>query len=171
MACGEGGRSFAGDLNGYSNPDKVKKRMGLMTYNGKAPSVWAKTGGLSKEQWGEVGYCPRRRSVMFTIGDAIIKSGGPYREAFDARKQEEVRRVLASGNDVVTTTAATAANWEAAGLPRPKVVKKFDGATQVGCQHIHRRAQRWMEQRLLIDLWANWTGNVRGEGGKVALKP
>ena len=112
----------AGDLSNYENPAKLWKRLGLGPYEGKAASTWRKAGGLSAEQWIEVGYSPRRRSAMWTIGDALIKGNdGAYKQLYDDRKAYEVER-------------------------DPKMSK----------MHAHRRAQRYMEKRLVRDLWQAW---------------
>lgn len=154
-----------GDLNNYSNPDKVKKRMGLAPYRGEAYSQWrkTKTNGLSKQEWIDAGYVPRRRSVIWKIGDAIIKNGkgGPYRAIYDARKLQEIEKAIKKGLIVMATSKTTADNWGKLGLPRPVVTKTYDAEKHRSAGHIHNRAQRYMEQRLLIDLWAHWTGNVR----------
>ena len=39
-----------GDLSLHANPDKVKKRLGLAPYNGKAPSTWRMGGGATADE-------------------------------------------------------------------------------------------------------------------------
>ena len=84
----------AGDLSNYANPGKLWKRFGLAPYEGKAYATLPKEGGLAADQWEEAGYCPRRRSVMFNVGEALIKSNGdgPYKGFYDARKAYELKR-------------------------------------------------------------------------------
>ena len=74
------------------------------------------------------GYSPRRRSVMWNIGDPMIKCSiregkaiSPYGQIYLDRKAYEVAR-----------------------NPEIKPI------------HAHRRAQRYMEKRLLKDLWKEW---------------
>lgn len=76
-----------GDLSLYANPAKVWKRLGLAPYQGKMPSTWRRSGGLSAEQWTEVGYSPRRRSIMYVIGENIVKQNKSiYRQRYDETK-------------------------------------------------------------------------------------
>jgi hypothetical protein len=80
-----------GDLNLYANPGKVWKRMGLApaTSNGKTqmPSTWRRKGGLHADEWTELGYSPRRRSLMYVVGECLVKQNdGPYRARYDEAK-------------------------------------------------------------------------------------
>lgn len=112
----------AGDIGTYANPGKLWKRFGVAPLDGKAASTWRSKGGLSSEQWETFGYCPRRRSALFTIGDSLIKcNNSDYRKIYDERKAYEAAR-------------------------NPEMTKL----------HAHRRAQRYMEKRLLLDLWKAW---------------
>lgn len=105
----------AGDLSGYANPAKLWKRFGL------AP----KESYAMVKLDGEVGHTVprRRRSVMWSIGDALIKANGDgsYKTLYDKRKAYEHER-------------------------DPEMSKMY----------AHRRAQRYMEKRLLRDLWQAW---------------
>jgi hypothetical protein len=130
----------AGDLSNYSTHSKLWKRMGLAVMDG------VRQGGLrkssNKETWIEHGYSPIRRSRMFVIGDALIKANGDgaYRRAYLARKQYERDRAVSNG--LVVAPAAK--------IP----AKRKDEFMSDG--HIHLRAQRYMEKRLLRDLWKAW---------------
>lgn len=104
-----------GDLCNYTNPAKVWKRMGLAVINGKSQRRVKGEGAL------EQGYSPRRRAIMFVIGDSMIKKQNLYRELYLKRKAYEEM--------------------------------KLPDSTKM---HWHRRAQRWMEKRLLSDLWRQW---------------
>lgn len=78
-----------GDLSLYANPAKVWKRLGLAPFQGKMPSTWrrCRDGKLSAEQWTEIGYSPRRRSIMFVVGENIVKQNkGSYRKRYDEAK-------------------------------------------------------------------------------------
>jgi hypothetical protein len=78
-----------GDLSNYANPAKVWKRLGLAPYQGKMPSTWRRTGGLSAEQWGEAGYSPRRRAVAYLLSTSVMNMNkGEYRARYDAVKAE-----------------------------------------------------------------------------------
>lgn len=130
----------AGDLAMYANPAKLWKRMGL----GLISSGERQQRFTDKNKAIEAGYSPRRRSVMFVLGDSMIKSQGPYRELYLKRKEYE--RVTA----------------EAAGL-KVLPAAKIKVAEKAKCRsegHVHIRAQRYMEKRLLRDLWRVWRGQV-----------
>ena len=64
---------------------RIWKRLGMAPYQGrdksgnletKMPASWRRDGGLSKEQWTEIGYCPRRRSVMYVVASGFVRQGG-----------------------------------------------------------------------------------------------
>lgn len=105
----------AGDLSNYANPAKLWKRMGLAVINGKSQRRVSGVEAL------EHGYSPQRRSIMYCIGDSMIKKQNAYRELYLARKVIEEQKM-------------------------PEGTKL----------HWHRRAQRYMEKRLLRDLWRAW---------------
>ena len=69
-----------GDLDNYDNPAKVWKRMGCApfesngeTHTGKAWKIgkWHEN-KLTKSDWVDFGYCPRRRSVMYNLSKGIV---------------------------------------------------------------------------------------------------
>jgi len=121
----------AGELSKYGNPGKLWKRMGLAVFDGK--SQRKVTGDAAIEQ----GYCPRRRSIMWRIGDSMIKGNKDgYRTLYDERKAMEVVR-------------------------SPEMTK----------MHAHRRAQRYMEKRLLKDLWREWRGQGLSEPHGTSAAP
>jgi len=135
----------AGDLSRYDNPGKLWSRMGLaLKPNDKGEMV--RQGGLaksaSKDAWIAHGYNRMRRSRMFTIGDSLLKGNadGEYRSLYLERKEYERAKAEAEG-----LTVAPAAK-----IPAKRAAEfRSDG-------HIHRRAQRYMEKRLLRDLWRAW---------------
>lgn len=108
--------SETGDLSNYANPGKVWKRMGLAVFGGKSQRR-VKDAAEAVEQ----GYSPMRRSMMFTIGDSLIKKQNAYRDLYLERKEYERER-----------------------------------DPEMSDMHSHRRAQRYMEKRLLRNLWQAW---------------
>ena len=107
-----------GDLSNYDNPAKVWKRMGLAVMDdGTRQRRVAGADAIAH------GYVPRRRSVMFVIGDVLVKSNrdGEYRTLYLSRKEYEREH-------------------------HPEMTP----------MQLHRRAQRYMEKRLLRDLWRDW---------------
>lgn len=138
---GFGARSLAvilaetGDLLKYSTPSRVWKRMGLAVLDG------VRQGGLPKSahaaEWIAHGYSRTRRSMMFVIGDVLVKNQNPYREIYLARKEIERKKAAERGLIVA---------------PSAKIPEKRK-SEYISDGHIHRRAQRYMEKRFLRDLW------------------
>lgn len=130
----------AGDLSGYPEKGHLWKRMGVAVLDGVRQGGLTKT--APKEAWIAHGYNRQRRSRMWNIGDALIKGNGEgeYRQAYLARKDYERERAEAAGLIVAP----------AAKIPKKRVAEFMSDG------HIHRRAQRYMEKRLLRDLWRAW---------------
>lgn len=103
----------AGDLAHYSTVAKFWKRMGLAVMPSGRQRKVAGAEGI------EHGYSPARRSVVWSIGDCIIKAGGSYKDLYNERKLYEAERVTTK-------------------------------------MHAHNRAKRYMEKRILRDLWSAW---------------
>lgn len=130
----------AGDLSAYPKKGHLWKRLGLAPKDGKAYSTWRKTGGMSKDDWVDAGYSPRRRSRMFVIGDVLVKVGDHYRDVYLKRKDYERGKAKANGLTV---------------CPSAKIPKgRADEFMSDG--YVHKRAQRYMEKMLLRDLWSEW---------------
>lgn len=129
----------AGDLSGYPKKGHLWKRMGLAVIDGTRQGGLRKT--ASAEAWIEHGYNRKRRSYMFVIGDVLVKqTGGVYRQVYLDRKEYEREQAVARGLTVA---------------PAAKIPKK-DADKYISDGHIHHRAQRYMEKRLLKDLWQAW---------------
>jgi hypothetical protein len=98
-----------GDLSNYAAPGKLWKRMGCAPFESQGrnlmPSTWRNTKpGLSADEWTEIGYSPRRRSIAYLIGEGLVKQNfvsggtgemepetdglcaGPYRSRYDQTK-------------------------------------------------------------------------------------
>lgn len=72
-----------GNLSNYANPAKVWKRMGLAVIQGQRQR---KT--TDKELAIEMGYNPRRRSVIWIVGDNLIRTTNPeYKAFYNAEKE------------------------------------------------------------------------------------
>lgn len=145
---GFGARSLAviigetGDIGSYATVAKLWKRMGLAVMNGVRQGGLRKT--ASAEDWIAHGYSARRRSYMFVIGDVLVKNKGTYREVYLARKEYERVQAVARGLIVAPSAKIPAAR---------KAEFISDG-------HIHKRSQRYMEKRLLRDLWQEWRRTI-----------
>lgn len=81
----------AGDLSRFRTPGGLWKRFGLHVVQGKAPSS-LKGKDLTAGEWQEVGYSPRRRSIMYAQFESMLKAGGVYKEIYDQRKTYELGR-------------------------------------------------------------------------------
>jgi hypothetical protein len=131
----------AGDLAAYPAKGHLWKRMGVAPRDGKAFSTWRRTGGLTADDWTDAGYSPMRRSRMFVIGEVMVKTpGSAYRQVYLDRKEYERAEALRRGLTV---------------CPAGKI-PKGRAAEFISDGWIHLRAQRYMEKRLLRDLWQAW---------------
>lgn len=128
----------AGDLSKYPEKGHLWKRMGLAVIDGVRQGGLTK--GASKDDWIEHGYNRKRRSTMFVIGDVMVKVGDTYRQVYLARKEFEKGKARAMGLTVCASAKIPA---------KRKDEFRSDG-------HIHALAQRYMEKRLLRDLWQAW---------------
>lgn len=74
-----------GNLSDYANPAKVWKRMGLAVIDGQRQRKV--TGDAALEH----GYSPIRRSIMWVIGDSLLKGNrdGAYRTYYLEEKQRQ----------------------------------------------------------------------------------
>jgi hypothetical protein len=134
----------AGDLGNYATVSRLWKRMGLAVIDGGRQR--RVTGAAALDH----GYCPSRRSVMWNVGDAMFRAGGEYADLCRARKEREREKAAEEG-----LTVCPAAKIPA----KDKENYRSDG-------HIHNRAKRYMEKRLLRDLWRAWRDY--GQAGQIA---
>lgn len=135
-----------GDLANYSTVAKLWKRLGLATVNGERQR--RVKGAAAKEH----GYSPQRRSVMWTVGQALfkaqsgrvdadtgeeIKPAGPYRLVYDEYKAKQLPRCEALA-------------------PTMRAVGDDDERKYSAKAHAHNRATRYMEKRFVAHLWSAW---------------
>ena len=159
----------AGDLSNYANPGKLWRRMGCAPYESKGkmqmPSTWrsGRNGKLSSEEWEDAGYSPRRRSVMFLVGESLVKGNGareatetakamlcgPYRQRYNVKKQEAIDRGDPEWTPVCATCKGTCKNKK--GEP----CKKCSGrGYMVMRPHLH--GMLLASKLLLKELWIEW---------------
>jgi hypothetical protein len=129
-----------GDISNYPNVAKVWKRMGCAPYQGVAMSTWRRSTwsprSLSKDEWIANPFKPERYSILFNIGESLLKhqmesaekSGmefgrplGPYGELYVKRREH---------------TKLTHPDWTK--------------------MHARNDARRVVVKELLKDLWVNW---------------
>ncbi len=129
----------AGDLSNYTNPAKLWKRFGLAVMpDGQQRKH--KDAALAELH----GYSPHRRAVMHVIGDSMLRNcEGYWRKVYDDNKQRERDKAAAEG----LTVAPSAKIQRMSVSDRAK--HRSDG-------HIHNRALRYLEKRLLKKLWQAW---------------
>jgi hypothetical protein len=136
----------AGNLSNYGTHSKLWKRMGVAVM-GAGDGLddhrqGAPGSGATAADWITEGYSKRRRSMLWAyIGNPMIQQmDGPYRAVYDARKIYEVARAQELGLEVAPSAKIPA---------KRKHEFRSDG-------HIHLRSHRYMEKRLLRDLWQAW---------------
>jgi len=120
-----------GDLNNYSTPSKLWKRLGLAVINGGRQRKVAGVEAL------EHGYAPHRRSLVWNLGDTMIK--GVIRKVNDDDGEDTGERVSLN-------------EYGAIYLAR----KAYESDRVETKAHAHNRAERYMEKRLILDLWKAW---------------
>lgn len=140
----------AGDLGQYANPAKLWKRMGLAVIDGKRQGSPGK--GATADDWIAHGYNKERRSLIWQINDSMMKHqsqwtdketgeikkpAGPYGEIYMAKKADYVARIEPTKD----LAASDPEKWT------PLRAEKA--------------ARRYVEKRLLRDLWRAWRAATR----------
>ena len=188
----------AGNFNNYSNPGKLWKRFGLwpFTKGGKsqAPSTWmrgnrksedpdapkVKCVKLTKKEWIEVGYCPRRRSVAYNVSDPLIKQnslilespskvdpryGKPYKTESGVWKQDlpyRLRYLQGKVNMWEQHQGDETWKWTLCSKCKNKNPKNCPtcGGTGHKCKHAHLHGTLLMSKLLIKNLWAEWVKRI-----------
>jgi hypothetical protein len=150
----------SGNLGSYGNPAKLWKRMGLAVIKGERQQK--KSGQDAIEH----GYSPTRRSLMWTIGDCIIKVGGPYREVYDKRKAYEQDK-----NERGEYAERAARQLKEKSYDKKTEAFKCYSAGKIPPAQIHMSAKRYMEKRLLRDLWRAWRDHFSRDNHVTCVSP
>jgi hypothetical protein len=130
---GECGGHAPGD---FRSPAALWKRMGLGVISGGRQRRVAGDAAL------EHGYSPTRRSLMWNVGECLIKA-----------------QVRAERDEDGTRTGSRAIGpYGALYLER----KAYEAGRVETAAHAHNRAKRYTEKRLLRDLWRAWRANGTG---------
>lgn len=127
----------AGSLSNYATIARLWKRLGLAVLDG------VRQGGLGKgagaEAWIAHGYNPSRRSAIWNIGDTMLKA--------------QVRKVKnADGEDTGERTSLGVYGQIYLDRKAYEIARNPD----IAPIQAHRRAQRYMEKRLIKHLWQAW---------------
>ena len=121
-----------GNLGSYANPAKVWKRMGLAVMSDATRQ--RRVSGVDAM---EHGYSPTRRAIVWNIGNCIIKA--------------QIRNVK---DDDGERTDESIAIGDYGQIYLDRKIYELDRVeTKV---HAHNRAKRYMEKRLMRDLWRAW---------------
>lgn len=140
-----------GDIGTYRSVSCVWKRMGLaVDGNGNRQGNPGKA--ATAEDWIAHGYNRRRRSVMWNVGNSLILGMGKFRPVYgeDVDSNEEYtdyQRVF-----------ARRARYEAGRLPHKcgSAIKESDKGKDSYTAHAANRAKRYVEKRMLKDLYIEW---------------
>jgi len=154
------------NLDGYDGIAKVWARMAChpYTHHGQTrmASTWrsGKEGSLTAEAWTEYGYCPRRRALMYVIGENLVKlnGDGPYR----ARYLDAKVKAFAAHPEWNWSKCTTCKGRKKIGR---KLLCTTCGGTGKKCKRAHLHGILLAGKLLLKNLRIAW-----GEYGGVALK-
>lgn len=122
-----------GDLRLYGNPPKVWKRLGCAPWShaGKTQmgATWKSKGGLPAEQWSAFGYCSRRRSIAYVLGENLIKQNS-VRVAGGGESVAVTEEPLASPGTTKASAGDSSAVTESARARagRPKTLGRGDSS-------------------------------------------
>lgn len=119
---------------GVLNLAKVIAETGDLASYERPAQLWKRMGlavveGAAQRKKVGHGFSPRRRAIAWLMGETVIKGGREYREVYLERKRYESAR----HEDCA---------WVEGG--------------KTGCGPCHNRAHRYMEKRVLRDLWVAW---------------
>lgn len=134
----------AGDVSLYPNPDKLKKRLGLASYQGRAMSTWRSKGGLTSEDWTTLKYDPKALSVVFAdVTEPMLK-----------------HQLLGEKNKANETGEAQPKGPYGKYYLDYKKRQAEQHGEELSKGHIAMRARRYMAQKLIIDMWCCWHGKT-----------
>lgn len=137
------------------SPSAMWKRLGLAVMGGVRQGD--ATAGLSKSDWVEHGYVKTRRSVVWNIGECIVKAQWRKENTVHAYGKfygEEKARLQAlnEAGEYAEQAARIVERMKKAGS-KP-LAENVAGRLTAG--HINNRAKRHMTKRLIRDLWVAW---------------
>lgn len=126
-----------GDPSNYPHWRMLNKRFGVAPYENRLPSSWRKgydgPRKLSADEWTGIGYCLRRRMILFKVMDSVLKKENAYTTHCNERRIYEIAKHPEFGTGKETKT----------GLPTI-------------CMWGLRRAHVYAAKKLLKDFWRAW---------------
>jgi hypothetical protein len=149
-----------GDLFKYANPAKVWRRLGcapftkgdetLMgaTWKGRKKNVHVEK--LTKDEWSDFGYSPRRRSIAYLIGEGIVKQNGCIKNGNGTMGVNDVKFV--NDKDDVCIGPYRSRYDETKKL----LAEKHPDYSKQRC-HLH--GMLLATKLLLKNLWIEWNGH------------
>ena len=132
-----------GDLSNYPNPGKLWARLGL--------SVDEQGRAIKARKGVDNGYCPQRRSMSWRIVDSFFKHQGGSID-----KETGEYKVPPS---------------EYRQLYDDRKAYELERKPDMTPMHAHRRAARYMEKRLLRNLWRAWRQTANEAVTPIAYLP
>lgn len=133
----------------------VWKRLGLAVMNGVRQGD--ATAGLSKSDWVEHGYVKTRRSVVWNIGECVIKAQWRKENTVHAYGKfygEEKARLQALNEAGAFADKAAEIVERMRKAGSKPLAENVEG--RLTASHINNRAKRHMTKRLLRDLYVEW---------------
>lgn len=135
-----------GDIGSYKSVSAVWKRLRLAVMSGNRQGAPGE--GATKDDWVAHGYNKQRRSVSYVAREHVIGGMGKWRPVF--------------GEDVWANPDLTyyqkvyadRARYEAAKLDMP--VTEAASGKESYKKHVSNRAHRYVEKRLLRNLYIEW---------------
>jgi hypothetical protein len=118
----------AGDLSNYPTHSHLWKRLGLAVIDGGRQRMVPGADALAH------GYSPSRRSVVWNIGQCVFKAQSP-------RVDKETGEVKVEAGEYRKLYDAR---------------KEYEMGRVETKGHAHNRAMRYMEKKLMRDLWKAW---------------
>lgn len=118
----------AGDLSGYATHSKLWKRLGLAVIDGGRQRRVSGADAIVH------GYSPSRRSVVWNIGQCVFKAQSQRVD----KETGEVKKEAGSYRKIYDAR------------------KEYELGRVETKAHAHNRATRYMEKRLMRDLWRAW---------------
>lgn len=144
----------AGNISNYPNPGKLWKRFGCAPHSFAGKTLmgatwrWKSEGELTKDEWIKFGYSKRRRSIVYVIGENIVKQNkGVYRQRYDTAKEQ---------------SKTTHPEWwicrKCGGGSKTKTGKKCDDCKGTGraAMRGHRHGMLLATKLFLKELWIEW---------------